>query len=198
MRLGLGAGDAVHAGRAAGGLVEAGAAVLGATTSRRTQLSDGGLAAIRAGGLALGQLAVGVTCARAEAKTGDNWEGRQTVDTSETDQGRVGELRRLGVRVGGAAGAMRSDEALGVAGGRADVDAAVDCLSAGARLHLDSSGRASERANGLSLDDVAARLALSAAGTKAGEGWDGRQNQVASEVTEGREGTLIGLGVRVG
>ena len=93
--LGLGAVDAVNAGGAAGGLVDAGAAVLGAAGGGGAQLDDGGRATIRTSGLALGQSTVGAAFgSTAEADDRDGWEA------TETGEGRVGALHRLGVRVG--------------------------------------------------------------------------------------------------
>ena len=148
--LGLGAVDAVNAGGAAGGLVDAGAAVLGAAAGGGAQLDDGRSATIRTSGLALGQSTVGAACgSTAEVDDRDGWEA------TETGEGRVGSLHRLGVRVGGAAAAKRSVQALGVAGGSAEVEAAVADLAAGAGLLLDDGGRATEGSDGLTLGDGA-------------------------------------------
>ena len=148
--LGLGAVDAVNAGRAAGGLVDAGAAVLGAAGGGGAQLDDGGRATIRTSGLALGQSTVGAAFgSTAEADDRDGWEA------TETGEGRVGALHRLGVRVGWGAAAKRSVQALGVAGGSAEVEAAVADLAAGARLLLDDGGRTTEGSDGLTLGDGA-------------------------------------------
>ena len=101
--LGLRAVDAVNAGGAAGGLVDAGAAVLGATAGGGAQHGESALTAVSARGLALGQSTVGVARGAAGAEAGDGWEDwqiRGTTETGEGTEGRVGSLHRLGVRVG--------------------------------------------------------------------------------------------------
>ena len=72
--LGLGAVDAVNAGGAAGGLVDAGAAVLGAAAGGGAQHGEGALTAVSARGLALGQSTVGVARGAAGVEAGDGWE----------------------------------------------------------------------------------------------------------------------------
>ena len=155
--LGLGPGGAVHAGGAAGGPVEAGAAVLGAAAGRGAQHGDGAPAAVCGSGPALSEAAVGAAGGAAQAKAGDHWEDRQAWGASEAEWGGVGALYRLGVRVGGAAGSLGSVKALGVAGGGAEVEAAVEGLATGAGLLLGNGGLATEGSDGLTLGDVAAR-----------------------------------------
>ena len=91
--------------------------------------------------------------------------------------------------------------ALGVAGSSAGVEATVAGLTAGAGLLLSSGGLAAKGTNSITLEDVAARLTLGAAGAEAGDGWEDWQIRGATETREGNEdrvGSLHRLGVRVG
>ena len=97
MGLRLRAGDAVNAGGAAGGPVDAGAAVLGAAAGRGAQHSGGVLTTVSTNGVALGKSAVGLSRGATEPEASEAWEGMKSA--TKHGQARTGALHGLGVRI---------------------------------------------------------------------------------------------------
>ena len=157
--VGLRAQRRVDAGDAAAGLVVAGGAIRGAAAGRDAQLSDGGLAAVRSGGLADGRLTASSARSRALGEARD--EGQAGDDGASLLVG-----HSVGLRL--AALAERVGEGLGAGGGGALVDAAVGRLAAGLGVLLQQGGTA-ERSLRVSLHHVGVGRAR---GNRRWERWD--------------------------